>query len=351
MKKCPSCNRTYTDDALSFCLEDGSPLLSVGSSSSSDQTPSFDPNATLQYNPARDTNPPPPQVYNPNQTPPPQYSPMPTPSWSPPPGPAQPKKSKAVYWILGSVAALVIVGIVGIVLLVVLVGSNTNANNSNNSNNSNAKNSNRNSNSNNSNANASNTNSSTTSDKTYRAQDDFSSPLWWTGTSAYGTAEYVNDEYQLSATSSTGWFVVYAPKTDNDRYYTQHATTRVTVHSVTGTSPSQGYGLTVYGLMKEGNLEDYGFLIRTDESPAFRVVLHQGGKETVMINWTRSSLIRTGSSPNQLEVRASDEMLSFYINGQFATSITDKANYKNGVAGFYSSDVQPVAFDDLEIFK
>ncbi|MBV9210678.1 MAG: hypothetical protein JOZ52_08620, partial [Acidobacteria bacterium] len=122
MKKCPSCNRTYTDDALSFCLEDGSPLLSVGGSSS-DQSPSFDPNATLQYNPARDTNPPPTQVYNPSPSPSQPFTPMPTPSWSPTPSPAQPKKkSKAVYWILGSVAALVIVGIIGVVLLVVIVG-------------------------------------------------------------------------------------------------------------------------------------------------------------------------------------------------------------------------------------
>lgn len=350
MKKCPSCNRTYTDDALSFCLEDGSPLLSVGGSSS-DQTPSFDPNATLQYNPARDTNPPPTQIYNPTQTPgqqqpPPQYTPMPTPSWSPTPSPAQPKKSKAVYWILGGVAALVIVGIVGVVLLVALVGSNLNTNNSNNSN---AKNSNRNSNSNNSNATASNKNSNTTSDNDYQLQDDFSSSNWWAGSNNYGSAEYVNGEYQMTAASSTGWVVVYGP--DNAKYHTEHATTRVTARSVNGTSPSQGYGLTVYGLIKEGNLEDYGFLIRTDESPAFRIVLHQGGKESVMINWTRSSLIRTGSAPNQLEVRANDDQLSFYINGQFAQSITDKANYRNGVVGFYTSDIQPVAFDDLEIFK
>jgi hypothetical protein len=128
-------------------------------------------------------------------------------------------------------------------------------------------------------------------------------------------------------------------------------TTRVTTHSVSGTSPELGYGLVVYGLIKDGNPEDYSFLIRTDESPAFRVVLHQGGKETVLVNWTRSSLIRTGSSPNQLEVRATPEQLSFYINGQFATSITDKANYQGGRVGFYTSDTEPVAFDDLEIVK
>jgi hypothetical protein len=352
MKKCPSCNRTYTDEALSFCLEDGSPLLSVGGSSSN-QSPSFDPNATLQYNPARDTNPPPTQVYNPNQASNQPFTPMPTPSWSPTPGAAPPqKKSKAIYWILGGVGALVVVGIAGIVLLVVLVGSNSNSNNMNNSN-AVAKNSNRNSNT--SNANASNTNtanknSGTSSNASYQVQDDFSvTTKWWSGSNAYGTGEYVNGEYQLSAAVDRGWVVVYGP--DSNDYHTENVTTRVTTHSVSGTSPEQGYGLTVYGLLKDGNLEDYGFLIRTDENPAFRVVLHQGGKETVMVNWTRSSLLRTGSSPNQLEVRATPDQMSFYINGQFATSITDKANYKGGLVGFYTSDTEPVAFDDLEIVK
>jgi hypothetical protein len=34
MKRCPSCQRTYTDDTLRFCLEDGATLLGVGSSPS-----------------------------------------------------------------------------------------------------------------------------------------------------------------------------------------------------------------------------------------------------------------------------------------------------------------------------
>src|SRR5437879_13296165 len=29
MKRCPKCNRQYTDETLRFCLEDGSPLFSA----------------------------------------------------------------------------------------------------------------------------------------------------------------------------------------------------------------------------------------------------------------------------------------------------------------------------------
>jgi ketosteroid isomerase-like protein len=43
MKRCPTCQRTYTDDSLRFCLQDGTLLLGVSEASAS-----FDPSATLQ---------------------------------------------------------------------------------------------------------------------------------------------------------------------------------------------------------------------------------------------------------------------------------------------------------------
>ena len=42
MKRCPTCQRTYTDNSLVFCLQDGAPLLTVGGASAS-----FDSGATL----------------------------------------------------------------------------------------------------------------------------------------------------------------------------------------------------------------------------------------------------------------------------------------------------------------
>jgi hypothetical protein len=47
MKTCPTCQRTYTDESLNFCLVDGSAL-----------GPSPDPNKTLQFPEARTTDPP-----------------------------------------------------------------------------------------------------------------------------------------------------------------------------------------------------------------------------------------------------------------------------------------------------
>ena len=56
MKRCPTCNRTYTDPSLNFCLEDGTPLT----------TDAPDPNATIRYPGPRDTSEPPPtEIYRP----------------------------------------------------------------------------------------------------------------------------------------------------------------------------------------------------------------------------------------------------------------------------------------------
>jgi hypothetical protein len=64
---------------------------------------------------------------------------------------------------------------------------------------------------------------------------------------------------------------------------------------------------------------------------------------------TKSSAIRSGSAPNVLEVRIRGKELSFYANGQFLNSINDTENFRRGRAGFYTSDVYEVAFDDLTI--
>src|SRR5574338_13641 len=117
MKRCPTCNRTYTDLSLNFCLEDGTPLAA--------EAP-VDPNATIRYPSARDTaEPPPTEIYRPQPqvvTPRPTTpapAPPPPQQWTPPPTAAPPrKKSNAVWWILGGLAAVFIIGVGLIVMLI-----------------------------------------------------------------------------------------------------------------------------------------------------------------------------------------------------------------------------------------
>jgi hypothetical protein len=340
MKRCPQCNRTYTDDALSFCLDDGSPLTVASG------PPPPDASATVQYPQARETTPQPTIAYNPGQAAPPP--PMPPPAWSPMP-PPQTQKRSVWPWLLGIGAVLLLMGI-GLVVLIIMVARVTNdnnnnrvANNSNNSNNANLR-ANRNKNTNSDNTND-NTNTSTTP-STFT--DDFAAQSWGTGTWDDGRAWYSDEEYHMHAIN--GRFIeMYGP--EKKEYYTKDATVKVGLRSIDGNPPSTGYGLVVHGEKKESKLEDYGFLIYNGPEPKYKIILHKAGVETNIVSWTSSSVIRTGTSPNQIEVRISGLTLDLYINGQFITSITDSAGYKTGRVGFYTSDAGEVAFDDLEIVK
>src|SRR5438105_1457226 len=189
MKRCPQCNRTYADDALSFCLDDGSPLLSTNV-----PTPS-DPSATIQYPQARDTTPQPTIAFNPGQPPP-----TPPPAWNPMPPPA-PQKRSVWPWLLGIGAVLVFMGI-GVVILIFAVASITNENN-NNGNNSNRvanRNTNRNANSTGTNANENTNENTNTRSSLTTYTDDFSKPEWGTGPSQYGNVKYEDEEYHMHAT-------------------------------------------------------------------------------------------------------------------------------------------------------
>ncbi len=334
MKRCPQCNRTYTDDALSFCLDDGSPLLSASG-------PMSDPGATVQYPQPRDTSPQPTIAFNPGPAAPP---PPAAPAWNPMP-PQAPQKRSAWPWVLGIGAVLVFMGI-GVVILIFAVAKIANNNNNNgNSNNANKvanKNTNK-------NANADETSTNTNSRSNLTSfTDDFSTKSWGTGESQYGNIWYQDEEYHMHATKG-GFIVMYGP--DKPEYKTENATVRVGLRSIDGNPPLTGYGLTVHGEKKDGKLEDYGFLIYNGENPKYKIVLHKAGAETKIVDWTPSTTIRTGTTPNQLEVRIRDLKMDFYINGQFVTSITDEQTYRRGRVGLYTSDVGEVAFDDLEVSK
>ncbi|MCU1267875.1 MAG: hypothetical protein JWM21_4193 [Acidobacteria bacterium] len=340
MKRCPNCNRTYTDEALNFCLEDGTPLLGATEN-----------NETMRYGAPRSTNPPPTEIYRPAQapTPPPPVvnrAPHFQPQWSP--GPVvQPRKSHAVWWVLGGLAVLVILGI-GIGVILLAIASINSASNSNrvivaNSN------TNRNANSNRlSNTNSARANTNSTPSLPSSFSDDFSEQKWTVASSDFGNLWYVNDEYHMRSKDQT-YVVMYGPSAD---YGTENATVQVTARNVDGISPASGYGLTVHGeKSKDDKLEDYTFLIFTGPEPKYKVLLHKGGTETSLVPWTPSTVIRKGTATNQLEVRIKGPQLSFYINDQFITDVTDTANYKRGRAGLYTSDVHEVAFDDMEITR
>jgi|SoiMethySBSTD1v2_1073268.scaffolds.fasta_scaffold07305_7 hypothetical protein len=349
MKRCPTCNRTYTDLSLNFCLEDGTPLTA--------DAPPVDPNATIRYPAARDTaEPPPTEIYHP---PPPVVSPratqarphpppppptQPPPAWTPGPTAAPPrKKSNAVWWILGGLVAVLIIGVGLVVMIIALASLNTT-----NTNNSNVTNRNENRNSNVTvNANVpSNINANSNASLPTSLTDDFTQQKWGVGNGQFGRIWYEGGEYHMQSKAGT-FVVMYAP---SDEYSTENATVKVTARSVDGEVPSSGFGLLVHcAQSKTKQLEDYGLLIYPGDEPEYEIVKHKNGTQSPVVTKTKSSAIQSGTTPNLLEVRIRGTELSFYANGQFLTRITDSENFKHGRAGLYTSDSYEVVFDDLSI--
>jgi hypothetical protein len=275
------------------------------------------------------------------QAPPPQ-----TPQWSPGPQgqgqyPPPVRKKSALPWILGGAALLVVLGI-GLVVFIAILASMADKN----SNTRRTSNSRSSSNTNSRPSTTSNT-SSGSSGSTLVIRDDFSAEKWPTGSEAYDS-KYEDGEYHIHAT--TGNYVVLLSPNDGN-YSTKDRTIRVTTRSVDGTASNYGYGLVVHGKLKSGEPVGYGFLVYTGNDPSYSIMHLTGDQDRTLVKWTSSSVVRSGTNSNQLEVRIKGDQLSYYVNGQYVTSITDSAGYGDGRVGFFSSNENPVAFDDLEIYK
>ena len=326
MKQCPACNRTYTDDAQLFCLEDGAQLMPMGAGAAAP----FDPNATLALGQPRDTNPPP-EISYPRQTPAPPQAP----SWTPAPYAPQSQTAAPSGSKTGLVIAVAGVGLlaVGIIVLLAIIGRNTSDNSNKNTNGPVV--------------------TGTTSAPSSVLKDDFSTENWPTGEQAYGNF-YQDGQYHMKGRPNLYLFMFPLNKGGNSllNYSTRNATVKVTARAVTGESPSHGYGLIIHGkLGPKRNLEGYGFLVYTGDEPKFSIVRFADGVPSDIVAWENSSVIRTGANPNQLEVRADGSQMSFYVNGQLLKSVTDTANVTDGYVGLYTSQTDEVAFDDMEITR
>lgn len=169
MKRCPTCNRTFTDPNLSFCIDDGTPL--VAAVDSTDEVTVVSPST----NRTQDSTAPPTETYSPRDWTSPAYQ---APGGYVPPGGA--RKRRVWPWVLGIVGVL-LVGVIGLAIVAALVlpkmlsatnrnrrvynsnlNTNENANSGLNSNNANS-NLNANTNANNSNANTANVTEGTAS--------------------------------------------------------------------------------------------------------------------------------------------------------------------------------------------
>lgn len=307
MKICPACNQTYSDESLNFCLNDGGALSPVNDDNLSQQT--------VILGQAPNTNP---KTVFTNQ-------PISQQNWgtSPTVIPQPKKKSKAWLWILGIVGILAIFGVIGVVGLVGLVAFSS------------------------SDETTENNNSSNPPTKNFDSlkKDDLSK--WGKFSNADGSGEFSNGEYTMQS-KQTGFIYVLVAK-DND-LKTSNATATITVRNVNGIETNLGYGLLVHGDGYSPLSKDYVFLIDSTKQ-SYRVAKHLNKTESSEVSWTRFPAIRSGTQTNEIQVKDTNGKMSFFINGQFATDVTDSIGYKDGSVGIYAGDGIPIAFSNLQLGK
>ena len=323
MKICPTCRKTYQDENLNFCLEDGS-VLTVARD---------EPPATVMMGQPRQTDPRPGFDAAPPTHPGIQSSFGSQGTYAQ----APPKSSKTWLWIVGILGVLLLLcGGGGVVGLIILASQGDIA-------------------ANNSAPKASPTPGGTFPGTSPSPGSSPSSPagdvesidlnMFVKEFSAYGTTEMSGDELLMAAKQKDYYYVLVAP----DDYNTLGASTRVTVRNPSNADSRLGYGL-IFHSDPQPLSKGYAFLIDSKKK-RYRVVRHTSTNESAVVTWRNSTAIRDGASDNTIEVRDKGETIELYINDQMVTTVKDQFDGTVGVPGLYSGDGVKVGFKKLEIRK
>ncbi len=320
MKICPRCQKTYPDDNLNFCLEDGMVLAQ-----STDLPP-----ATVVMGEPRPTQ---------TEVPSPGHFNTSAVGKTPQPyGFAQPRKSsRAWVWVLLILGGLVVVCGGGFVAILAYIGYQAE---------------------NASSSNVSSNNRNGTVPASNKAVSNTSAPLksssrsdletvdlepWTAVSAAFADKTFTGGELLMNTKQKGFYYVQLSP----DVYGTDDADTRVTLRNVDDASGVLGYGL-VFHSDPQPLQRGYAFLIDAKRG-RYRVVRHLSQNENSVITWTNSTAIKKGTAENIIEVRDLDDKIELYINGTMVRTMKNTDGYAGGVPGLYAGDAVKVAFKNLEI--
>jgi len=319
MKICPNCRRTYEDDGLNFCLEDGS-LLTFAS---------IDSAPTIVMEQARPTDPA-------------RQAPAIRTGWDAQNVPvytAQPKKkSRTWIWILAIFAVLILVcggGFAGFFFYVASV-ADMNGNTPRTATNSST---------NKGNTFTRSTTTASNSGPEPTAVKEVDLNGWVDEPTTYLDSEYIDGEFFMTSKEKDYYYVLVA----KDDELVGAPVSRVTVRNPDNATVSLGYGLVFHSEMTPLT-NDYALLIDSTRKK-YRVVRHENSQEKTITAWTSSNLIKAGAEPNLLEARDKGDKIELYINGQLANTITSKQGPKSGVPGLYVGDGAKIGFKELAIVK
>jgi hypothetical protein len=341
MKICPRCQKTYTDDNLNFCLDDGVVLQQTSGNEPPatvlmNQPPATDPRASVQAPPTMQSQQP---AWN---TAPQQFGAAPA-----------KKSSKTWVWVLLILGVLIIgCGTLSVVGLY-FIGKSAENSTANNTATTNTKTNSSNTKvtfpSNTSGTTMSNTttaNTASTDGRNNTEAVELSDLVM--ENSQYGNTAADNDELTMSSKKNDSYYVIV---TKGMGYVTDGADTRVTLKNRDNQNTPLGYGL-VFHSNQTPLTQDYAFLLDTKKK-RYRLVRHTPGDETPVIPWTSSNAIHDGAQENTIEVRdkPSDDKFELYINGQLVNTVPNTYGYKGGVPGLYTGGTAPIVFKNFQLSK
>lgn len=309
MKICPKCGKTYDDETLNFCLDDGSVLNRAEQGAASEPPPTVmmpDAAPTSVQPPAPDTSP---QFRQASQ-----YT-------------MEPKRSRTWIWVLVALFSVVVLcggGLVGLVALGSLDDGEDKPPSM-------------------EDAMTSESPSDKSGDRKVVNRESMAS--WPAALSRFDNLEADFKDGELLINTKKRFY--YVISTGNE-FKTADSTVSLKVRNPSGRTTNYGYGIVVHSDPSQVLKRDYAFLIKADNG-TYRIVEHVNQKESNIVDWKSSDAIKKGTRENLLEVRCEGDKMHFYINGEFVRTVTDYAEFEDGVAGLYTSDDVPIAFSDLEL--
>lgn len=316
MKRCPTCTRTYADDDLNFCLDDGSVLQRLTEAGTPETF-------LLNRVDTSDVGRPPATMVQPGVPPTkPEFT-------------MKKGSSRGGLWAIVALGLLVVLcggGAAAVGIFLASVSDDPQPYNRNDRNDRR-------------NANNRDDRRSNSNVEVVDGDKQVIDLSGWLIDDGSGIMEVIDGEYVLRSLNKDYYYVLIAKR----QFITEDAVTTVTVRNTKNRSTDLGYGLVFHSDSKP-LVKDYAFLLDTTKS-RYRVVKHSPNTETEVVKWTRSSSIKDGTDKNVLEVRDRNGQIDLYINGTKVNSIRNTDGAPSGVAGLYAGDAVPVAFSDFSITR